>query len=498
MESPELRAILLELISFIQDMINSVAQEKRPDIEESLRKPLPLSEVTSEIVDKTAEYAKGVATDIQEGRVRISQAKKEEINRRFDRLLSRMTKNPDVLRACHNLLNLLDTLIPKAEELTEEVRQKAEEVHVPEALRRAREDVLSLIAQFTGKEPLKVFLTHLQHIFNRIGKDRESSTFFYDLRQYIRKTLEDPTLIDNDFHQRQSEELWHRARALVNKWNAQLYFEGLLYEARYLILKITHDPVTSKLIDDLKALGKDLVLDSRGRPSLQVTGESIQQIRTLLVPIVLENLKEIPIPLIQGSTPKYDYKLENLIFSGYDVLPENVKVKMESDMDVNLTDLSTRKYPVSILTFKFKNIKVHLRDIKFDFYRKVVPRIHDKGIADIDISGSSTRIIVKWQVTFTEIGPVFSLLKARCHIKGLNINVKEAQHAWLYNFVTKLFSGTVKENMEKAIEDRIKFILLDTAKNLNELIRTPLSSESSLFGAKMEHRPAVASPLGSV
>jgi uncharacterized protein (DUF3820 family) len=494
-ESPELRSLLLEFLSLLQETINSTIEANKPprmDIKGTLEQDKPTSQVASELKEQTQVFTESIASDIKYGRINVPQEKKEEINRRFDLLLRKMTRHPDVLRACQGLLCMFDQIKPQVQQLSEEVKQKTEQYEPPESLMRAKEDALSLIAQFTDRDALDNFLNHLYKIRDTISSDYEASSFFYDARSYIRKTLENPALIDDEYHNRQSEELWNRARDLINKWSRKLDFEGLLYEGRYLILKIAQDPVTNKLIDDLKALGKDLILDSRGRPSLQVTSESVQQIRTMLVPIVLENLREVPIPRIEGSTPKYDYKIENLVFSGSEVIPDNVKVKMESDVDLNVYDLSTRKYPTSTLTFKFREIKVHLRDIKFDFYRKVVPRIHDTGIADLDISGDRTRIIVKWRVTFTEIGPVFSLLKCRCHIKGLSINVKQAHHAWLYNFVTKLFHGSVKDSMEQAIENRIREILVGTAQNLNEMVRTA-STQTAAFAERILPQKIVGS-----
>jgi hypothetical protein len=36
--------------------------------------------------------------------------------------------------------------------------------------------------------------------------------------------------------------------------------------------------------------------------------------------------------------------------------------------------------------------------------------------------------VVKFQVTFTDVGPIFTLLKAKAHIKKFDINIKESQH----------------------------------------------------------------------
>jgi len=129
-ESPELRSLLLEFLSLLQETINSTIEANRPprmDIKGTLEQDKPTSQVASELKEQTQVFTESIASDIKYGRINVPQEKKEEINRRFDLLLRKMTRHPDVLRACQGLLCMFDQIKPQVQQLSEEVKQKTEQ-----------------------------------------------------------------------------------------------------------------------------------------------------------------------------------------------------------------------------------------------------------------------------------------------------------------------------------------------------------------------------------
>lgn len=76
-----------------------------------------------------------------------------------------------------------------------------------------------------------------------------------------------------------------------------------------------------------------------------MTRESLDSLKKLLIPIMLEHLQNVPIPRIEGVSGKYDYVIDDLLFSGYDILPDHVSIKIKSDLQVHLKDLSTHDFP---------------------------------------------------------------------------------------------------------------------------------------------------------
>jgi hypothetical protein len=71
---------------------------------------------------------------------------------------------------------------------------------------------------------------------------------------------ENPRLIEDENYLNRFQSLYERSYDLIQRWNVELRFDNLLWEGRYLLLKIANDPTTQRIIEDLKALGKDLFL----------------------------------------------------------------------------------------------------------------------------------------------------------------------------------------------------------------------------------------------
>ncbi len=60
--------------------------------------------------------------------------------------------------------------------------------------------------------------------------------------------------------------------------------------------------------------------------------EELRQLKILLTSVLMEELKYIPVPKIEGSTDTYDFLLQNVMFYGYDLIPDHVLIKFESQL----------------------------------------------------------------------------------------------------------------------------------------------------------------------
>jgi uncharacterized protein YjgD (DUF1641 family) len=137
----------------------------QPEISATLESGKPPLEKASEVAEKATSLSK----EIIQGPLSIPIERREELHRRWKALLSSVVRNPEVIQALNELLSLLDQLKPQIQALTEEAKEKAQQIEVPEAVQRAREDIISMIANFTGRENLERFLQHIRTIFNRIS-----------------------------------------------------------------------------------------------------------------------------------------------------------------------------------------------------------------------------------------------------------------------------------------------------------------------------------------
>jgi len=106
------------------------------------------------------------------------------------------------------------------------------------------------------------------------------------------------------------------------------------------------------------------------------------------------------------------------------------------------------------ISLHLSNIQTSIHDAKFWFKRKTFPRIEDEGVIDLELTGDGAEIIVDMEALYHTDKPTeFTVKNIQCHIDKLVLNIKDANHRWLYSFAKSLFSGTIKRNFETSIEE---------------------------------------------
>jgi len=224
-----------------------------------------------------------------------------------------------------------------------------------------------------------------------------------------------------------------------------------------------------KLADDTHTLIADFMLDKNDNVSWSKMMHSVQQLRVMLVPIVSQLFFNMPMPAIMGSTRKLDYRIDNVVFSPLDIVPEHVYLQMQELADINVRKL-TAPQTYGYILFQVRNVKINLRDIHFWFHRKVFPKIEDKGHANVFIYGDDTSLTIRWRVQSHEGEPVrFFVDSVQVYIEHLKIEVASKDHDFLLKMLTKLFTHNVKHQLEKNIEENLYKFALDINDKLNDV-----------------------------
>jgi len=213
--------------------------------------------------------------------------------------------------------------------------------------------------------------------------------------------------------------------------------------------------------------------------------ELIGQIRQYLVPLFHKHLEHIPLPPISGSTDDYDFKLENLNFSGTDILPDHIQVNTKSELDVNVSKLETDKFKTQ-MTLKITDIRTKLEGVHFWFERKAIPRLEDEGIADVDLSGDGASLEILLNLKGNSQDGLFHIAKCDLSIDKLNIDIREAQHQILLNVLSTLFQGTIKRQIEDKVEESFKSMFESIEKGLNDLTKKYSATSNKLSDIAMK------------
>jgi len=190
----------------------------------------------------------------------------------------------------------------------------------------------------------------------------------------------------------------------------------------------------------------------------------------------LESMQKFRLPIIEGTTKKMDFRVEDMIFNTYDLVPENIKIRSKNK--ATLKSHRTGQPAVTrphlhhaALTFKLHHLQTRMENIRYWFRRNSFPKVEDSGLVDVGIVGGGFNLKVKTLLRTTSTTPKFSIRAVKVHIDRLDIRFHDAKYDWLLNMGTKLFRKRIQRQMELQIENKIRENGIKMEKALNRALK---------------------------
>lgn len=486
--SKEFRRLLLEFGELISAIIGR-RTERLKEEGEHVKEAMKTDFVEGTITETLGEVQKVVKRE-QETKpfeaplTELTENEKTELAKRFRNILREMNKYPDYVIAVNAMFDLIDNLKVKAKELTETVQEEKEELKQRESIKLLWQDVREIIERFAGAKRLDNLVEESYLLFDAIRNDPAANEFWNEFTVFIRHALRNPESLDPDDAVKKSERLMDLARVTLNDRRYEMHVRRILLEARDILNCIQYDPATERISIALKKFAKDFICDWKGQPSIGALADSIQGFREVLLPVILDQLQHIPVAAIEGSSKKYDYKFDNIHFSAYDILPENLTLELYSKVDVKLREGVQTDKARADLALEMNHIKTHLKGVRFFYRRKEFPKMEDAGVADIDIGGTGTNIWMVWHLVAGKEVPLrFLIQDYGCKIGDMTITIKEAKHNVLDTMVTKMWNKRIKSMLEKEIEKNLRYLAYRIGDLFNDAIYNFNSSLPSFTSA---------------
>jgi hypothetical protein len=426
-------------------------------------------------VKETAEGALNVGLQGlgMQTRVQLNQQQVDELYNRWMKIVDEISKRERTKRVFNGILEIFRLLRQQAKAATEQVKeqatQAAEEIrknsqHVQTALNLAKE----VFEQFAGVKSLDPLLNHFVALGDLLKNDPETTRYFDDISDYIGRILENPDLLKDNGMIERGKYLIRRGREINNQ---MIYNElhSLNVELNRLIYQIQHDPLTMKLKDDVQQLVRDLVLDSSG--NIVWKPEVMEQLRLILVNSIIERMK-IPLPPVHVEDENVEYTLSGLILSLKSLLPERIGIESRGKAVFDISEVQEPEVAGAghALRIVLENMNVYMPEADLWFRRKKFPKIEDEGKCKLEIGGRGMDIIVTLR-TYLRSDNIFTVQSVDCNIHNLSFTLSETGHDFLYNTLLKVFSGTVKSDMEHSIA----VYLANTLEWINKLMRKQLA-----------------------
>jgi len=235
-------------------------------------------------------------------------------------------------------------------------------------------------------------------------------------------------------------------------------------------------PGTTGGLPSLRELAATLFLDSKG--NVQWKDNEIRQFRILMASLLLEELKFIPVPKLEGSTDEYSFRLEQLHLYVHDLLPEHISVEWRLRADLNLKNVEGRAR--SLLSIRVTNMKAHIRNAAFWFRKKTgLVKMEDHGIADVSIRGAGASMQIDlWADTSRPKGAL-ELHRVALDLSSLSIHLVESEHKVLLTLVKPFWESSVRRSIEREVEYRIASTLRQVFENLHQ-VAAKVSEKASL------------------
>jgi hypothetical protein len=229
----------------------------------------------------------------------------------------------------------------------------------------------------------------------------------------------------------------------------------------------------------MQKLVSDLVLDSDG--NITWKPEVMEQLRLILVSSIVDRMK-IPLPTIHVEDDNVEYTLSGLVLSLKHLLPEKIGIESRGKAVFDLSEVTDPAVSGAghALRITLQNINVYMPDAYLWFRRKTFPKIEDEGRAHIEIGGRGLDIVVILR-TFLRSDNLFNVTKVDCNIHNLEFSLSDTSHDFLYNTLIRMFSGTVKNDIEGSIENNIK----DSLEQVNMMLRTQVAKARELSAASV-------------
>lgn len=333
--------------------------------------------------------------------------------------------------------------------------------------RQVFNDAREIIEELAGGYSMATILEQARTIRSVIAADQRIQLILVEARQFVEGVLRQPAMLDNPTEMARGRSLMQQATCLTREYKDSIFMRQFFGNVTALLGAVRNDPSNKRLAAAYRDLGAAIVTTNPQTGATEVNTQALTELRQLLIPLVMEQLRSVPISTIQGSNETYDFKLDGIILAANDIAPDRVRIKYDNDMEFDFRSLSLADTRRSDLTIHLEGMRTRLDNVRFWYQRKSFPKISDEGVANISLEGDG--LDLKFRVRVAPSMPYFHVSKVDCDIDRMKIRILEAKHSALDKIVTSVFSGAIRKRVEVAIEERLAVTLQRVEEVMNRL-----------------------------
>jgi len=198
-------------------------------------------------------------------------------------------------------------------------------------------------------------------------------------------------------------------------------------------------------------------VDMEGK--LQLDTDMLTRLQQVLLPVLADALKYIPMPRISSSDAYREFWLDKVILCSYDIIPENIKFHLESDLEFSFQD-TEMKGTHTFLVIQLKHFRTELKDVEFYYKKKTFPELEDKGRVTFRIKGQGANLTLTYKIEQKPEDKVPRIMEGNANfdISDLDIefDTSTIHHTVLVPMLSNMFKLQIKLQLENSVEKNLK------------------------------------------
>ncbi|KAL6600034.1 hypothetical protein U3516DRAFT_643204 [Neocallimastix sp. 'constans'] len=389
------------------------------------------------------------------------------ILKRLQRIISEIQRDDRYQNAISVLIKISNDFIKNSLFLMKKTKRSVssskEDTNTTESLKALK----SIIENLAQGYSLNKLLHSLGNIKEYIKNDKYKKEYIRKINRYLYKVLKDPQFIQSQAYIDTGMELLDEGYLTFSeKYAHQEYFQNeletvFIESSNYLDHLIT-DPLTRRFSDSLMQLTKDMFINRNGKMTFKK--ELFKDIVTISLPIIVQNIKYIPISRLEYEDANYHFVMEDIFLSSDNFLPNIMEAKLKNTSIIGLRksiNSDIRNY----ITLNFYEIQADIRDVPFWYHKKKgFPKMTDWGVVNFTIGGRGITIMTKFELCKNDPYRILVPRKIDCFVDDLNLEIKRSKYGILYSLGSSMINNKIRRQLILNIRKRI----FDAVDNVNE------------------------------
>ena len=393
--------------------------------------------------EKTRKYLQG----------KMPEERRDQTIWRLRKMIVEIQGHSDYQQAINTLLTLAETYAGHANNVAQQSSGAVKGAHSDSALKRAEDDLKTLIERFANGTSTNDFFDAFNQIYRDADQDPELKSWFKKVDAYIRKCLQQQGYIMEDQATDEWNQLYDQGEFLLRD-RYRNHTNRIVDEAKFLADQFDKDPLNKKFAQSVNKLFNDLGNDENGKPTFKP--HLIKDLTEVIIPAVFENVRYVPIPRIEVSDPMIDVVVENLVIESDNLMPNVLEIANDNYFKWGRKAVSNKNS--NSIMMSVSGIQMDLKDVAYYVKKKQgFPSVTDLGVADIFLGGSGFSFKLKLSTAEkSDRQNFFKVDKVDVDVKNFNIKLKQSKHKFLFALAKPLMLKVMRPALQKAIEKVIK------------------------------------------